>query len=727
MNEQIISEIKKQLGIADKQVRSVLDLLNEGNTIPFIARYRKEATGGLDEEQINEIHKTWEYQNNLLDRKEQVIRLIDEKGMLTDELKAEILKADKLVEVEDLYRPFKEKKKTKATEAVAKGLEPLATFMMMFPTESIEEKAKEFLNDKVETVEEAIEGAKYIIAEMISDDANYRKSLRAEMVKSGVVQTSVKKNAEDERKVYEMYYDYSEPVRHMKPHRVLAINRAEKEKVITVKIDLDKERMTSYLEKKIIKNENSTAAPFIKDAIEDALKRLIYPSLEREVRSELTEKAEEQAIEVFADNLQKLLLQPPLKGKVVLGVDPAFRTGCKLTVCNEQGTVLDKGVIYPHEKTKGGTVTDKQVNDSKREIIRLIHKYKIQIIAIGNGTASRETESFIADLIKEFQMKVQYVIVNEAGASVYSASDLAREEFPDFSVEERSAASIARRLQDPLSELVKIDPKSIGVGQYQHDVTPKKLNDSLNFVVTQAVNSVGVNVNTASKALLMYVSGLNKTSAENIVKFRDKVGKFNNREDIIKVPRLGDKTYEQAIGFLRIPESDEALDVTSVHPESYPIAKEIMKRFNITGDMFGKDEVKLIVEHMDRPRLQQELNVDKYTLDDILDAFIAPIRDPRDQFQTPILKSDILKLEDLTVGMELEGTVRNVVDFGAFIDIGLKEDGLLHISKISKSYIKHPKDVLNVGDIVKVYVLNIDRNRGKVGLTMLQDTLQSSK
>jgi uncharacterized protein len=727
MNEQIISEIKKQLGIADKQVRSVLDLLNEGNTIPFIARYRKEATGGLDEEQINEIHKTWEYQNNLLDRKEQVIRLIDEKGMLTDDLKAEILKADKLVEVEDLYRPFKEKKKTKATEAVAKGLEPLATFMMMFPNESIEDKAQEFLNDKVETVEEAIEGAKYIIAEMISDDANYRKALRAEMVKAGVVQTSLKKNAEDERKVYEMYYDYSEPVRQMKPHRVLAINRAEKEKVISVKIDLDKERMTSYLEKKIIRNENSTAAPFIKDAIEDALKRLIYPSLEREVRSELTEKAEEQAIEVFADNLQKLLLQPPLQGKVVLGVDPAFRTGCKLTVCNEQGTVLDKGVIYPHEKTKGGTVTDKQVNDSKREIIRLIHKYKIQIIAIGNGTASRETESFIADLIKEFQMKVQYVIVNEAGASVYSASDLAREEFPDFSVEERSAASIARRLQDPLSELVKIDPKSIGVGQYQHDVTPKKLNDSLNFVVTQAVNSVGVNVNTASKALLMYVSGLNKTSAENIVKFRDKVGKFNNREDIIKVPRLGDKTYEQAIGFLRIPESDEALDVTSVHPESYPVAKEIMKRFNITGDMFGKDEVKLIVEHMDRPKLQQELSVDKYTLDDILDAFIAPIRDPRDQFQTPILKSDILKLEDLSIGMELEGTVRNVVDFGAFIDIGLKEDGLLHISKISKSYIKHPKDVLNVGDIVKVYVLNIDKNRGKVGLTMLQDTLQSSK
>lgn len=724
MNEQIINEIKKQLGIGDKQVRSVLDLLNEGNTIPFIARYRKEATGGLDEEQINEIHKTWEYQNNLLDRKEQVIRLIDEKGMLTDELKQEILKADKLVEVEDLYRPFKEKKKTKATEAVAKGLEPLATFMVGFPDGSIEEKAKEFLNDKVATVEEAIEGAKYIIAEMISDDANYRKSLRAEMVKIGVVQTSVKKNAEDERKVYEMYYDYQEPVSKMKPHRVLAINRAEKEKVITVKIDLDKDRMTSYLEKKIIKKEDSPATPYIKEAIEDALKRLIYPSLEREVRSELNEKAEEQAIEVFADNLQKLLLQPPLKGKVVLGVDPAFRTGCKLTVCNEQGQVMEKGLIYPHEKTKGGSISDKQVIDSKRELIRLIHKFKVQVIAIGNGTASRETESFIADLIKEFQMKVQYVIVNEAGASVYSASELAREEFPDFSVEERSAASIARRLQDPLSELVKIDPKSIGVGQYQHDVTPKKLNDSLNFVVTQAVNNVGVNVNTASKALLMYVSGLNKTSAENIVKFRDKVGKFNNREDIIKVPRLGDKSYEQAIGFLRIPESDEALDVTSVHPESYPVAKEIMKRFNITGAMFGKEEVKLIVEHMDRTKLQQDLNVDTYTLSDILDAFIAPIRDPRDQFAQPILRNDILKLEDLEIGMELEGTVRNVVDFGAFIDVGLKEDGLLHISKISKGYIKHPKDVVNVGDIVKVYVLNIDRNRGKVGLTMLKDTIQ---
>jgi uncharacterized protein len=473
----------------------------------------------------------------------------------------------------------------------------------------------------------------------------------------------------------------------------------------------------------VIKREGSTAAPFIKEAIEDSLKRLIYPSLEREVRTELTEKGEEQAIEIFSVNLQKLLLQPPMKGKVVLGIDPAFRTGCKLSVVNEQGTVLEKGVIYPHEKTMGGSISDKQIQDSQRELVRLIHKYKIELIAIGNGTASRDTEAFVANLLKGSSMKVNYVIVNEAGASVYSASELAREEFPDFSVEERSAASIARRLQDPLSELVKIDPKSIGVGQYQHDITPKKLNESLNFVVTQAVNQVGVNINTASKALLMYVSGLNKSSAENIVKYRDQAGKFKSRKDILKVPKLGAKSYEQSAGFLRIPDGDEALDMTSVHPESYQIAKTIMKKYNITGQMFGKEIVKEAVASLDRRQIQEELKVDKYTLDDILDAFIAPLRDPRDQFAQPLLRSDILKLEDLSIGMELEGTVRNVVDFGAFIDVGLKEDGLLHISKISKSFIKHPKDVLNVGDIVKVYVLNIDLNRGKVGLTMLKDNI----
>ena len=725
MNEQIILDIQKTLGIPVKKITTVLELLEEGNTIPFIARYRKEATGGLDEEQINEIYKTWDYQNNLFKRKEDVIRLIDEKGMLTEELKAEILSAQKLVEVEDLYRPYKEKKKTKATEAIAKGLEPLATFMMMFTDDDVIEEAKKFIKEDVPTVEEAIEGAKYIIAEMISDDANYRKALRQEVVSHGVVVTSVKKNAVDEKKTYEMYYDYQEPVSKIRPHRILAVNRAENEKVLSVKIDTDKERMISFLERKIIRREYSPVTPYIKEAIDDALKRLIYPSIEREVRAELTEKAEEQAIEIFSVNLQKLLLQPPMKGKVVLGIDPAFRTGCKLSVVNEQGTVLEKGVIYPHEKTLGGKITDEQIMESQRKLLLLIRKHKVEIIAIGNGTASRETESFVANLIKSTGMKVQYVIVNEAGASVYSASELAREEFPDFSVEERSAASIARRLQDPLSELVKIDPKSIGVGQYQHDVTPKKLNDQLTFVVTQAVNQVGVNVNTASKALLMYVSGLNKSTAENIVKFRDKKGKFIRRDEILSVPKMGDKTYEQSIGFLRIPDGDEALDMTAVHPESYGIAKEIMKRFNSTGPMFGKDIVKDAVASIDRKKLQEELGVDMYTLDDILDAFVAPLRDPRDQYAQPLLRSDILTLEDLTIGMELEGTVRNVVDFGAFIDIGLKEDGLLHISKISKAYIKHPKDVLNVGDIVKVYVLTIDLNKGKVGLTMLKETIKS--
>jgi len=721
MNEQIINDIRLQLKISQKQVKTVLDLLDEGNTIPFIARYRKEATGGLDEEQINEIHKTWQYQVNLLERKEAVIRLIDEKGMLTDELKNDILKADKLVEVEDLYRPFKEKKKTKATIAVKKGLEPLATWLLTFPHEDVEKYATKFLTDEVKSVEEALEGAKYIIAEMISDNADYRKVLRQSVVSDGKIITAVKKKAVDERKVYEMYYDYSEPVSQMKPHRILAINRAEKEKVISVKIDMEKNLLSDFLNFKMIKDETSEATPYIKDAIVDALKRLIYPSIEREVRAELTEKAEEQAIEVFALNLNKLLLQPPLKGKVVLGIDPAFRTGCKLSVCNRQGTVLEKGVIYPHEKTKGGPISQKQIEDSQRTLLRLIHKHKVELIAIGNGTASRETEKFVADLIKTTSMKLQYVIVNEAGASVYSASELAREEFPDFSVEERSAASIARRLQDPLSELVKIDPKSIGVGQYQHDVSAKKLNESLGFVVTQAVNSVGVNVNTASKSLLMYVSGLNKTSANNIVKYRDKVGRFNSRDDLLKVPRMGGKTFEQSIGFLRIPDGDEALDMTAVHPESYEVAKKIMAMYNITGDMFGKPEVKLLVNNIDRMQLQKELNVDKYTLTDILDAFVAPLRDPREQFAQPLLKSDILKIDDLKEGMELEGTVRNVVDFGAFIDVGLKNDGLLHISKISKSYIKHPKDVLNVGDIVKVFVLNIDKERGKVGLTMLKD------
>ncbi|HHW79209.1 MAG TPA: RNA-binding transcriptional accessory protein [Acholeplasmataceae bacterium] len=721
MNEQILKELKETLELSEKQIKAVLEMLDEGNTIPFIARYRKEATGGLDEEEINDIYQTWSYAKNLLERKEQVIRLIDERGMLTSELEKEILAANKLVEVEDLYRPYKEKRKTRATDAIAKGLEPLAKFLLTFPNTNILEEASKYLNENVETAEDALAGAKDIIAEIISDNAEYRKSLRFMLFNNGSLVTNIRKNAEDPRKIFEIYYDYEEKVAKVPPHRILAINRGEKEKVLQVKVTIDDERLTSFLERKVITDNNSTATPYITEAIHDGYKRLIFPSLEREIRAELNEKGEEQAIDIFALNLQKLLLQPPMKGMNVLGVDPAFRTGCKLTVVDNLGNAIDRGVIYPHERSIGGTVSEKQITDSQQTLIKMINKYKVDIIAIGNGTASRETEKFVADLIKTTKLPVKYVIVNEAGASVYSASELAREEFPDLSVEERSAASIARRLQDPLSELVKIDPKSIGVGQYQHDVTPKKLNESLNFVVTQAVNQVGVNINTASKALLMYVSGLNKTTAENIVKYRNKIGKFKSRNDILDVPRLGGKAFEQAAGFLRIPDSYEYLDHTAVHPESYEIAKNIMKKYNIDGSNFGRKEVKDIVNTIDRKRLMEELKVDKYTLDDILDAFIAPMRDPRDEYEQPILKSDILDIEDLVEGMELEGTVRNVVDFGAFVDIGLKEDGLVHISKLSKSFVKHPSDVVNVGDIVKVYVLNVDKNRQKVGLSMVKN------
>jgi len=721
MNSEIIKQIKDATHISEKQIQTVLNLLDEGNTIPFISRYRKEVTGGLDEEQIFSIHQTWSYQKNLFERKEDVIRLIDEKGMLTEELKHAILTAEKLVDVEDIYRPFKEKKKTKATEAIAKGLQGLSNFFMFLSDEDPKEEAKKYLKDDVKTVEEALEGAMHILAEFISDNADYRKALR-DMMREGHMKTSLKKGAEDERQTYAMYYEYEEKVKHIKPHRILAINRGESEKVLSVKIDADKDAMASFIKEDLIKRQASPSVTYITQAIEDSIKRLIYPSLEREIRAELSELAEDQAIEVFAENLNKLLLQPPLKGKMILGIDPAFRTGCKLSVVDQTGNVLTKGVIYPHEKSKGSVADSKDVEKSKSTLFQMIKKYQIELIAIGNGTASRETESFVSELIKEMKLPVNYVIVNEAGASVYSASELAREEFPDFSVEERSAASIARRLQDPLSELVKIDPKSIGVGQYQHDVTPKKLNETLNFVVTQAVNQVGVNLNTASKSLLMYVSGLNKSSAENIVTHRQNIGRFQNRKDILKVPKLGKKTFEQAVGFLRIPDSDEALDMTSIHPESYDKAKAIMRIYGIQGDMFGKEEVKEIVKDIDKSRLMRDLDIDMYTLSDILDAFIAPLRDPRDQFAQPILRQDILKIEDLTIGMELEGTIRNVVDFGAFIDIGLKEDGLCHISKMAKRFIKHPKDVVAVGDIVKVYVINIDLNRGKVGLSMIKDS-----
>ena len=720
MTEQLIKDVSKDLKLPSAKVAVVLDLLKEGATIPFIARYRKELTGGMDEEQIFQINQVYQYAENLLKRKEDVIRLIEEKEMMTDELRLEILNATKLVEVEDLYRPFKEKKKTKATEAIAKGLEPLAEFLYTFPEGDVLEEANKYLTDEVKTVEEALEGAKFIIAEKISDDANYRKWLRDYLFNNGVITSAVRKSGEklDEKGVYELYYDYSGPISKIKPHQVLAMNRAEDEKVISVKLDGTLDAMENYLKKQVI-TKPSEATIYFEEAIADSLKRLIYPSIEREIRSELKDIAENQAIEVFSDNLSKLLLTPPLKERVILGVDPAFRTGCKLAVIDKNGNVLEKDVIFPHEKTQGGKPDPDDVLRAELKIKILYNKHKFELIAIGNGTASRETEKFIADVLRENNIDAKYVIVSEAGASVYSASDVAREEFPDYSVEERSAVSIARRLQDPLSELVKIDPKSIGVGQYQHDVAAKKLDDTLTFVVSQVVNQVGVNANTASKSLLTYVSGFNKTTAENFIKYRTKIGGFKNREEILNVPRLGPKTYEQAIGFLRIPEGSEVLDTTSIHPESYDIARQAMELINVKESEIGRPSMMLWTENLDREKASRDLGTDIYTLDLILDAFVAPQRDPRDDFDQPILKSDVTNIEDLKVGMELEGVVRNVTDFGAFVDIGLKNDGLIHISKLSNRFVKHPKDIVSVGEIVKVWVLSIDKNKGQVGLTMV--------
>lgn len=721
MNENIIKNIANDLNIRVSQVESVLKLLQEDCTIPFIARYRKEATGNLDEEQIREISKVYEYEVNLLQRKEDVIRLIDEKGMLTDELRQEIMNSTKLVEVEDLYRPYKEKKKTKATEAIKKGLQPLADFIMLFGNNDVEEEAKKYITEEVKSVDEAITGAKYIIAEMVSDVAEYRKDLREMLYELGTINTKVKKDAEDPKKVYEIYYEYSEPISKIKPHRVLAVNRAEKEKVITVNLDIEMERMINYLNKKVIIKNNVTEEIYVKDAISDSLKRLIFPSIEREVRSELTEVAENQAITIFSLNLEKLLLQPPLRGKVILGVDPGFRTGCKLAVVNPEGTLREIDVIMPH------LFGEEKREEARLKVIRLCNAHKVELIAIGNGTASRETEEFIAETIKKGNLSAKYVIVSEAGASVYSASNLAIKEFPDLTVEKRSAVSIARRLQDPLSELVKIDPKSIGVGQYQHDVTPKKLNEQLTFVVTQAVNQVGVDVNTASVSLLSYVSGLSTKVAESIVETRNKNGRFNSREEISKIKSMGPKTFEQAAGFLRISDGYEVLDMTPIHPESYETARLVMDKFNITKDQIGKAELKKLFNSVDSEKLAKELNSDKYTVSQILESLIQPIRDPRDEFPQPILKSGILQIEDLRIGMELEGTVRNVVDFGAFVDLGLHEDALLHISKISKSYIKHPSDVLSVGDIIKVYVIDIKADKGKVAVSLIKDFIPESK
>ena len=710
MNENIINEVSNDMGIKSTQVESVLKLLSEGNTIPFIARYRKEATGALDEEQIRKINEYYEYEVNLLKRKEDVIRLIDEKGLLTDEIKANIMNAKKLVEVEDIYAPFKEKKKTKATEAIKNGLEPLAKIIMSFPTTFNMEKVKEFLNDNVKTEEDAITGAKYIIAEWISDNAYYRKWIRSYFYKNGIITSKLKKNATDENKVYEMYYDYSENVKYIKPHRVLAINRGENEKILSVNIEVNTEEILTYLETKIIKKD-SPVKEYVIDAIKDSYKRLIAPSIEREVRSELTLNSEDKSIEVFKENLENLLLIAPMKEKIVLGFDPAFRTGCKLAVVDSTSKVLNISVIYPHEPHN-------KWEESKKILKDLIDKYKVDIIAIGNGTASRESEKLVSETIKELG-HCKYAIVSEAGASVYSASPLAISEFPDLTVEKRSAISIARRLQDPLNELVKIDPKSIGVGKYQHDVSQKKLSESLDFTVSKCVNNVGVNINTASPSILKYISGLTKSAIDKIIKYREEHGKITSREEVKKKKLLNDKVFEQSIGFMRVINGDNPLDKTNIHMESYNKTLKLLEHLNFTTNDLGSKELIESLNNLNINETSKLLDIDLYTLEDIIESLKQPNRDYRDDYESPLLKSDILSIDNLKVGMKLEGTVRNVVDFGAFIDIGLHGDGLVHISKITNKYIKHPSEVLSVGDIVSCYVIDINKEKEKVSLSLI--------
>ena len=711
MNEAIVKQIALEENITEKQILNTLKLLEEGNTIPFIARYRKEATNGLDETKIKKIETVYQYQINLLKRKEDVIRLIEEKDMMTDELKQKILSATKLIEIEDLYRPYKEKKKTKATIAIADGLEGLAKIILSFPLNKVPEDIAKTYKCKVENTEKKLEGASYIISEYISDNANYRKYIRNYIVKNGTIKSKIKKGkeVEDENKTYEMYYEYEEQIKHVKPHRILALNRGEKEGILNVKINFDQDKIEDYLQKKIIKNKDSLVCSLVINAIKDSLKRLILPSVEREIRSELTDNASEVSIENFSSNLKNLLLSPPMKEITVLGFDPAFRTGCKLAVLDKTGTVLDISVIYPHEPQN-------EKEKSKKHVQDLINKYHIEVIAIGNGTASRESEAFVADLIKGTNTK--YIIVNEAGASVYSASDLAIKEFPKLNVSERSAISIGRRLQDPLSELVKIDPKSIGVGLYQHDVKQKELTEALDFVVDSVVNSVGVNINTASKAILSHISGLTSKTIDKIIKLREEKGKYKTREELKKSTKLSDKVYEQAIGFIRINDGENPLDKTSIHPESYEKTYKLLEIINSNLNELGTDTLKEKLQKVDKEELQKELNIDMYTLEDIIKSLEKPLLDPRDELIKPTLKSDILTIDNLKEGMILEGTVRNVVDFGAFVDIGLKNDGLIHISNLSNNYVKHPSDILSVGDIIKCKVLEINKDKKKVALTL---------
>ena len=712
----LIKQISNELTLKTNQVQNVIQMLQDGNTVPFIARYRKEMTGSLDEVQIRSIMERWNYLENLGQRKVEVIRSISEQGKMTEELASQIEKAVKLQEVEDLYRPFKQKRRTKATVAKEKGLEPLALWLLECKVyASVREKAEGFLSEEkeVSSIEEAIAGAQDIIAELISDDAELRKWIRDEIFKAGKLISTVKNAEKDEKAIFEMYYEYEEPVHKIVPHRVLALNRGEKEEILRISIQPRTDIIISHLERKIIKNSQSEVAELLKAAIEDGFKRLLLPSIEREIRKELTEKAEDQAIHIFSENLRNLLLQPPLKGKVVLALDPAYRTGCKLAVIDETGKVMDISVIYPHPP-----VAKKEA--ARTKTMEILQRFNVEIVAIGNGTASRESEQFIADILKEVKGNISYIIVNEAGASVYSASDIAREEFPDLQVEQRSAVSIGRRLQDPLAELVKIDPKSVGVGQYQHDVSQKKLSESLTFVVETAVNQVGVNVNTASPSLLQYVAGLTKSVAQNIVKKREEEGKFTSRKELKKIPRLGAKTYEQCIGFLRIINGQEPLDQTAIHPENYGAVNKMLKKIGFTSEDLGSDELNKQLGSLNPSELADELDIGEITIKDIIDDLVKPGRDPRDELSKPLLKKDVLKMEDLITGMELQGTVRNVVDFGAFVDIGVKQDGLVHVSKLSNRFIKNPMDVVAVGDVVTVWVEKVDAQKQRVSLTMLQ-------
>ena len=714
MNNKIIEEISKELVISIKQVEATLKLLEEGNTIPFIARYRKEVTGALEEEKIRKIEEVYTYQVNLLKRKEDVIRLIDEKGLLTDELKNNIMACEKLVEVEDLYRPYKEKKKTKASEAIKAGLEPLAKRVLTFIDFDLYKEAEKYLNDQVKTIEKAIEGVKYIIAEIISDDARYRKFLRNYLYLNGDIVSKKKKNAVDEGDVYKNYYEFREKIKMIKSHRVLAINRGEKEDVLTVSLDYSKDDVYAYLKRKVITNENVSYKDVVIEAIVDSANRLILPSVEREIRSDLTDKAGVVAIENFARNLEALLMTPPLKEKMVLALDPAYRTGCKLAVLDKNGNPLKIEVIYP-------TPPMNKILESKKIVLNLLNEYKIDVVAIGNGTASRESEKFISDVIKEADLEVSYVMVNEAGASVYSASPLGIKEFPDLTVEKRSAISIGRRLQDSLSELVKIEPKSIGVGLYQHDVKEKELENALDFTVTKAVNKVGVDLNTASVSLLKYISGLSKKSIDAIINYRLTKGKINNRDELKKISGITDKVFEQSAGFLRINSGDNPLDETAIHPDNYQDAKNILNKLNMNISDIGTETMIYKLGTLDLESIRNELGIEKYTFYDIIDALKKPHRDPRDEAPKPILKSDVLTIDDVKIGMELTGTVRNVVNFGIFVDVGLHNDALAHISKLSKDFVRDPSKLFKVGDIVNCYVIDVDKKNEKVSISLLKE------